>query len=40
MKVYELFIEEDSEFSGIDAISIVEEPAIEEDFITLSALLH
>jgi hypothetical protein len=37
MKVYELFIEEDSEFSGIDAISIVEEPAIEEDFITLSA---
>ena len=37
MEVYELFIQEDSEFSGVDAISIVEEPAIEEDFITLSA---
>lgn len=37
MEVYELFIQEDSEFSGVDAISIVEEPAIEEDFITLAA---
>ena len=37
MNVYELFIEEDSELSGIQAISIVEEPAIEEDFIALSA---
>ena len=37
MEVYELFIEEDSEFSGVEAISIVEEPAIEEDFIALKA---
>ena len=37
MEVYELFIQEDSEFSGVDAISIVEEPAIEEDFIALAA---
>jgi len=36
-KVYELFIEEDSEFSGVEAISIVEEPAIEEDFVALKA---
>jgi hypothetical protein len=34
-KVYELFIEEDNEFSGVEAISIVEEPAIEEDFVAL-----
>lgn len=37
MEVYELFIQEDSEFSGVDAISIVEEPAIEEDFVALAA---
>lgn len=36
-KIYELFIEEENEFSGVDAISIVEEPAIEEDFIALKA---
>jgi len=36
-KVYELFIEEDSDFSGVEAISIVEEPAIEEDFVALKA---
>jgi hypothetical protein len=35
MEVYELFIEEDSEFSGVEAISIVEEPAIESDFVAL-----
>ena len=35
--IYELFIDEDSDFSGIEAISIVENPAIEEDFITLKA---
>lgn len=35
MEVYELFIEEDGEFSGVEAISIVEEPAIESDFIAL-----
>lgn len=37
MEIYELFIEEDSEFSGVEAISIVEEPAIESDFIALKA---
>lgn len=37
MEVYELFIEEDSEFSGVEAISIVEQPAIEEDFVALKA---
>ena len=37
MEIYELFIEEDSEFSGVEAISIVEEPAIEEDFVALKA---
>lgn len=37
MEVYELFIEEDSEFSGVEAISIVEEPAIESDFVALKA---
>ena len=35
MKVIELFIDEEGEFSGIDAISIVEQPAIEENFIAL-----
>jgi hypothetical protein len=37
MEVYELFIEEDSELSGVEAISIVEEPAIESDFVALKA---
>ena len=37
MEVYELFIEEDSYFSGVEAISIVEEPAIESDFVALKA---
>jgi hypothetical protein len=37
MEVYELFIEEDSDFSGVEAISIVEEPAIEADFVALKA---
>jgi hypothetical protein len=36
MEVFELFIDEENEYSGIDAISIVEHPAIEEDFIALS----
>jgi hypothetical protein len=35
MKVIELFIDEEGEFSGIDAISIVEQPAIEENFVAL-----
>ena len=34
MKIYELILE--SEEHGIDAISLVENPAIEEDFIALS----
>ena len=35
--VYELFIDETLDMAGIDAISIVENPAIEEDFIALKA---
>lgn len=35
MKVIELFIDEEGEFAGIDAISIVEQPAIEENFVAL-----
>ena len=35
MNIIELFIEDENEFSGIDAISVVENPAIEEDFIAL-----
>lgn len=35
MDIIELFIDEENEVSGIDAISIVENPAIEEDFIAL-----
>lgn len=34
-RVIEMFIDEDNEMSGIDAISVVEKPAIEEDFIAL-----
>jgi len=36
MRVIELIIDEDQEFSGIEAISIVDKPAIQEDFIALS----
>jgi len=35
MKLIELIIDENMELGGIDAISIVENPAIEEDFIAL-----
>ena len=35
MRIIELIIDEQMELSGIDAISIVENPAIEEDFIAL-----
>ena len=35
MDIVELFIDEQDEVSGIEAVSIVENPAIEEDFITL-----
>ena len=37
LETYELFIDEESDFGGIEAISIVENPAIEEDFIALKA---
>jgi hypothetical protein len=37
MDIIELIIDENDEFSGIDAISIVESPAIEENFIALNA---
>ena len=33
--IIELFIDEENDFAGIEAISIVENPAIEEDFIAL-----
>ena len=35
MDVIELFIDEENEYSGIQAISVVSNPAIEEDFIAL-----
>ena len=38
IKVIELIIDEENEISGIDAISIVDDPAIQEDFIALSSL--
>jgi len=37
-RVIELIIDEDNEISGIEAISVVENPAIEEDFIALKKL--
>ena len=37
LETIELFIDEESEWGGIEAISIVENPAIEEDFITLKS---
>lgn len=36
MRIVELILDEEQEYSGIEAISIVERPAIEEDFITLN----
>ena len=35
LDVIELFIDDDNDLNGIEAISIVEHPAIEEDFIAL-----
>ena len=35
MKIVELVIDENDDYAGIDAISIVEHPAIEEDFVAL-----
>jgi len=37
MKIVELVLDEDQEEMGIEAISIVESPAIEEDFIALKS---
>lgn len=37
MQIIELILDETQMLNGIDAISIVEHPAIEQDFITLSA---
>jgi hypothetical protein len=37
MKVYELFVNEENEFSGVFAISVVDRPAIGVDFIKLRA---
>jgi len=37
MKIVELILDEDQEEGGIEAISIVESPAIESDFVTLKA---
>lgn len=36
MEIIELILDEENEFAGIEAVSIVENPAIEEDFIALS----
>ena len=38
MKIVELILDEDQDASGIEAISIVENPAIEEDFIALKSI--
>ena len=35
MKIIELVLDEEQEESGIEAISIVENPAIESDFVAL-----
>lgn len=37
MKIFELVIDEDAELYGIDAISLVDKPAIELDFVALKA---
>ena len=37
MKIVELILDEDQEITGVEAISIVENPAIEEDFIALES---
>lgn len=36
MKIFELIIDEEAELYGIDAISLVDQPAIELDFVALS----
>lgn len=37
MKIVELILDEDQDLNGVDAISVVESPAIEEDFIALKS---
>ncbi len=37
MKIIELILDENEELNGIEAISIVESPAIEEDFVALKS---
>ena len=37
MKIIELILDEAQEMMGIEAISIVENPAIEEDFVALKS---
>ena len=37
IKLVELVIDEENDFAGIQAISIVDEPAIEEDFVALAS---
>jgi len=37
MRIVELILDEDQEDSGIEAISIVEQPAIESDFVALNS---
>ena len=37
MRIVELILDEDQEMAGIEAISVVENPAIEEDFVALKA---
>ena len=37
MRIVELVLDEDQEMTGIEAISIVESPAIEADFVALKA---
>ena len=37
MKIVELILDEEQELAGIEAISVVESPAIEEDFVALKA---
>ena len=36
MKIIELIIDEANEIAGVEAISVVESPAIEEDFVALA----
>ena len=36
MNIVELILDENEEMTGIDAVSIVENPAIESDFIALA----